>query len=52
MPMSNVKAIREYFDDGSSSPVTMQELKDLPKSEREELGELARAELAKNAEDS
>lgn len=39
--LSNVKAIKQFFKD-----VSMKELQDLNPEERQELGDLARAELS------
>ena len=46
--MSNIAAIRKYFSEGLHGRKTeMKELKELSLEDREELGQLAREELAK-----
>ena len=44
--MSNIAAIKAYF---SPIEITMGDLKNLPKADRDELGVLAKAELSKEA---
>jgi len=44
---SNVAAIRAYFED-FEKPVSLKELKDLSADDRQELGDLARKELAES----
>jgi hypothetical protein len=39
--MTRVKALREFFEQDGGRRLTMEELKDLPKEDREELGNLA-----------
>lgn len=43
--MSNVSAIKRFFELDGGRQVTMAEMKALTKEDREELGELARIEL-------
>lgn len=43
--LNNIQAIKEYFAKDGGRPVTMQELKDLSKEDRAELGALAAKEL-------
>lgn len=38
--MNNIQAIKAYFSKNGGRPVTMQELKDLTKEDRAELGKL------------
>lgn len=44
--MSNVKAIKAFFEQDGGRKIDLRELKDLTSEDREELGELARQELA------
>jgi len=43
--MSRIKAIKTFFEKDGGTKVTMGELKDLSKDDREELARLAAAEL-------
>lgn len=45
--MSNVTAIKAFFEANNGRKVSMEEMKALSIEERQELGDLCRAELAK-----
>lgn len=45
--LNNVQAIRAYFALDGGREVTLAELKELSPADRQELGDLARAELSK-----
>ena len=51
MIVSNVQAIKEFFESGGGRKVTMDEMKALSNIERKELGSLAAAALGHTIKD-
>jgi len=47
--MSNIKAIKTFFEAGSGRPVTMQEMKELTTQDRVDLGQLCRKALSEES---